>query len=169
MPSPRAATVLTIGGRQSPGLAPLAEREHVVQLPRGRVGAVPVGLVHHEYVADLQDPGLGRLDPVAHARGEQHHRGVRRRGDLDLGLPDAHRLDQDHLAARRVEHPERLRGGRGQAAEVAARGHRADVDAPGRSRAPASAPGRRAARRRRTARTGRPRAPRPACRVPGTP
>ena len=42
----------------------------------GGVGAVPVGLVDHEDVGDLEDAGLHRLDRVAHARGEQHQRGV---------------------------------------------------------------------------------------------
>ena len=49
-------------------------------------------------------------------------------GDLDLALPDADGLDQDHVAAGGVEHPQRLRGRPGQPAEVAARGHRPDVD-----------------------------------------
>ena len=50
-------------------------------------------------------------------------------GDLDLGLPDADGLDEHHVAAGGVEHPQRLRRRPGQPAEVAARGHRADVDA----------------------------------------
>ena len=50
-------------------------------------------------------------------------------GDLDLGLPDADGLDQHHVAAGGVEHPQRLRRRPGQPAEVAAGGHRADVDA----------------------------------------
>ena len=57
----------TIGGRQSPS-APVGQREHVAQLPADLVGAVAVGLVDHEDVADLQDAGLGGLDAVAHAR-----------------------------------------------------------------------------------------------------
>ena len=121
MPSRRAATVLTTGGRQSPGPRRLAEAQHVVQLADGRVGAVAVGLVDDEDVADLQDAGLGGLDAVAHARREQHDRGVGEAGDLDLGLADADGLDQHHVAAGRVEHPQRLRGRPGQAAEVAAR------------------------------------------------
>ncbi len=59
------------------------------------VGAVAVGLVDDEDVADLEDPGLGRLDAVAHARGEQHQRGVGEAGDLDLALADADGLDED--------------------------------------------------------------------------
>ena len=50
-------------------------------------------------------------------------------GDLDLALPDADGLDEHHVAAGGVEHPQRLRRRPGQPAEVAAGGHRADVDA----------------------------------------
>ena len=96
-------------------------------------------------------PGLGRLDRVAHARREQDDR-VGQARDLDLGLPDADGLDQHHVAAGRVQDPQRLRRRPGQAAQVAAAGHRADVDVRGRARAPASGPGPRAAPRRRTAR-----------------
>ena len=82
-PRPRDATVDTIGGRHAPGSecrppsASIALRSRTVC-----VGAVPVGLVHHEHVGDLEDARLGGLDPVAHARREQHQRGVGRRGDL---------------------------------------------------------------------------------------
>ena len=43
-------------------------RDHALDVADGGVGAVPVGLVDHEDVGDLQDAGLGRLDRVAHAR-----------------------------------------------------------------------------------------------------
>ena len=43
--------------------------------------------------------------------------------------PDADGLDQHDVAAGGVEHPQRLRRRPGEPAEVAARGHRADVDA----------------------------------------
>ncbi len=42
--------------------------------------------------------------------------------------PDADGLDEHHVAAGGVEHPQRLRRRPGQPAEVAAGGHRADVD-----------------------------------------
>ena len=93
------------------------------------VGAVAVGLVDHEDVADLEDAGLRRLDAVAHAGREQHDRGVGGAGDLDLALPDADGLDEDDVAAGGVEHAERLRRRPGQTAEVPARGHRADEHA----------------------------------------
>ena len=47
---------------------------------------------------------------------------------LDLGLADAHRLEQHRVEAGRVEHPQGLRGGGRQPAEMSAGGHRPDVD-----------------------------------------
>jgi hypothetical protein len=116
--------------RRSPvsGRAALAEPDHVLDLTHRGVGPVAVGLVDREDVADLEDAGLGRLDAVSHPGRQQHHGAVGQTGDLDLGLADADRLDQHDLAARRVEHPQRLRGRAGQAAEVAAGRHRPDVD-----------------------------------------
>ena len=43
--------------------------------------------------------------------------------------PDADGLDEHDVAAGALQHPHRLRGGRGEPAEVAAAGHRPDVDA----------------------------------------
>ena len=63
------------------------------------IGAGPVGLVDHEDVRDLQDPGLGRLDAVAHPGREQHQRGVGEPGDLDLALADPDGLDDHHVVA----------------------------------------------------------------------
>ena len=55
---------------------------------RGRSrGTVAVRLVHGEDVGDLEDPGLRGLDAVAHARCQQHDRGVGKRDDLHLRLP----------------------------------------------------------------------------------
>ena len=150
------------------GLAALPQRQHVAQLPSGGVSAVAVGLVDRVDVADLQDPRLGRLDPVAHAGRDQHHGRVRRPGDLDLGLPDAHRLDDDGVEAGRIQDAYGLRRRGRQPAEATTRGHRPDEHVAGRARAPACGSGHRAARRRRTARSGRRRAPRRAPPEPGT-
>ena len=57
-------------------------------------------------------------------------------------------LDEDEVEADRVEDRRRGAGRRGEAAGVAARGHRADEDVPVARRRPASGRGRRAARRR---------------------
>ena len=103
-----------------------AEGLHVAQVAGHLLGAVTVGLVHHEDVGDLQDARLRGLDAVAHAGREQHQGGVGQLHDLDLGLADADGLDEHHVAADRVEHAQRLRRRRRQPAEVAAGGHRAD-------------------------------------------
>ena len=47
---------------------PLAQRDHALDVAVRGVGAVPVGLVDHEDVGDLEDARLDRLDRVAHAR-----------------------------------------------------------------------------------------------------
>ena len=73
-------------------------------------------------------PALAAWMPSPMPGREQHDGRVGQAGDLDLGLADADGLDEDDVAAGGVEHPQRLRGRPRQAAEVAARGHRADVD-----------------------------------------
>ena len=88
---------------------PSAETEHVPQVPHGRIRAVTVGLVDHEDVRDLQNPGLCRLDAVTHAGREQHERRIGGGGDLDLGLTNADRLDENHVEAGAIEHPKCLR------------------------------------------------------------
>ena len=110
------------------GVRARSQRRRVPQVAHGAVGALAVGLVDDEHVGDLEDAGLGRLDAVAHPGCEQHHGGVGRAGDLDLGLAHADRLEQHDVAARGVEHAQGLRRRPGQPAEVAARGHRADED-----------------------------------------
>ena len=107
----------------------VAQRHHPPQLAADLLGAVAVGLVDDVDVADLEDAGLGGLDAVAEAGRHQHDGGVGEPGDLDLALADADGLDDHHVAAGRVQHPQRLRRRPGQAAEVAPRGHRPDVDA----------------------------------------
>ena len=109
--------------RRPPG----AERPSICSRSTPGVGtARPVGLVDHEQVGDLHQPGLVGLHRVAPPRVDHHHRGVGLAGDLDLDLTDADRLDQHHVEADDVEHPGRLGGGHGQATEVPPGGHRAD-------------------------------------------
>src|SRR5690606_17413197 len=100
-----------------PRLGPVTEADHVTKVSHRRIGALAIGLVDDEDVADLEDAGLGGLDAVAHSRCEKDDRGVSEPGDLDLALPDADGLDDDDVAARRVEDPDRLRRGPGDAAE----------------------------------------------------
>ena len=126
----------------------LAQVEHLAQVAGDHLGAVAVGLVDHEHVGHLEDAGLGDLDRVAEAGGQGDQGGVGQAGHLDLGLADPDGLDQDDVAAGGVQHPHRLRGRPGQAAQVAPGGHRADVDALVEGVALHPAPGRRAGPRR---------------------
>ena len=144
-------------------LGPLGQREHRAQLAAYLVGAVAVGLVDHVEVADLEDPGLRRLDAVAHARARSAPAWCR---PSPRSRPRSVPRRRSRSGSRRSRQP------RAPAAPAAwpttgRRGARARPSSgcrpPCRARGPASAPGRRAARRRRTARTGRPPARRPAC------
>ena len=90
---------------------------------------MPIGLVDHEHVGDLHQAGLVRLHAVAPARIDDDDGGVGLAGDLDLDLPDSDRLDEDQVAADRVEQPHRLGRGEREATEVAARRHRTDEHA----------------------------------------
>jgi hypothetical protein len=100
----------------------------VAQVAHRRVRAVAVRLVDHEDVADLEDPGLGGLDPVAHPRCEEHDGGVGETRDVDLALTHPDRLDDDDVTAGGIEDPQRLRSGPRHSPEMAAAGHRTDVD-----------------------------------------
>ena len=106
---------------------PDAERD--LDLLAQLVGAGAVGLVDREDVGDLHDARLERLDAVARF-GDEHEDGrVGHAGDVELRLADADRLDQDAVEAGGVEQVGHLARAGGEAAERAAAGHRADVDA----------------------------------------
>ena len=87
------ATVDTIGGRHASW--PRSERSSICSRSR-RVSSTPraVGLVDHEHVGDLHQPGLVGLHAVAPARVDDDDGGVGLAGDLDLDLTDADRLDE---------------------------------------------------------------------------
>ena len=88
-----------------------------------------VGFVHHQHIRDLQDAGFDRLDIIAQPGRLDHQGGMCQAGDIHLSLSDADRFDQDDLKAGRVEHLHHGRGRRRDAAQRAARGHRADEHA----------------------------------------
>ena len=84
--------------RQLP-VAGRPRREHVAQLGDRAVGVGPVGLVDDVQVGDLEQPGLDRLDVVAHAgHGDDRDR-VGGLHDVDLVLADADGLDDHDVAA----------------------------------------------------------------------
>ena len=90
----------------------------------GRSGQVR--LVDHEDIGDLEDAGLDDLDGVAARRRRDHHGGVGRLHDLELGLADTDGLEQASIAAGRIEEADRLACGGGEPSEVAASRHAAD-------------------------------------------
>ena len=96
-PSPRSASVSTIGG----GCRPRASicRTSVVVVARERM----VALVDRDHVRDLHDPGLERLDRVARAGHQHEHDRVGDREDADLALARADRLEEDDVLSGRVE------------------------------------------------------------------
>jgi hypothetical protein len=108
---------------------PLRQGDHPAQIADGFLGSRLVGLVHHEHVTDLQDAGLGGLDGITQARRDDHQGGIGQRGDLDLGLAHPHRFYQQDVEAGRVQHPQRLRRGAGQPAQMTPAGHGPDEDA----------------------------------------
>ena len=114
--------------RLLPGLvlALRRQRQHRPQLGRDPLVPLQVRLVHHEDVRDLQDPGLDHLHTVAEVRGQHDHGRVRHRGHLQLGLADAHRLEDHRVKAEGPEQPDRLARGQRQPAQVPARPHAPD-------------------------------------------
>lgn len=113
---------LALGGNEfehrNTGLGP--------QVACGLVGALTVGLVDHHQIGDLQQPRLGGLDGVARTGVEDHHGRVGDCGDLDLGLPDAHRLQHDQVVGQCGQQPDGRGDCGGESAQVAAGGDRAD-------------------------------------------
>ena len=114
--------------RHLPG--PVAvEREHRADLGQHGLRRRVIHLVDRDHVGDLHDPGLQRLDRVARAGHQHEHDGVGDTDHLDLALPGADRLDEDHVLAGCVEDQHGLEGRLGDAAQMAAGSHRADEDA----------------------------------------
>jgi hypothetical protein len=97
-------------GRTPRRLAPI---EHRLERCDQRVGALAVGLVDAEHVADLEQARLHRLHRVPRLRAQDHDDAVGGGGHLDLDLADADRLDQQEVEAGRIHQVER--GGCGAA------------------------------------------------------
>lgn len=66
----------------TPGFT-FAEPDHVPQFAGRGIGAVTIGLVHHEDVTDLKNARLGGLGSITHPRRQQD----------DNRVGDAHNLD----------------------------------------------------------------------------
>ena len=96
------------------------------QLGHQAVGARPIRLVDREDVGRLHEPRLHGLHGVPGLRHEHDHRGVGELHDVELGLPDADRLDEDPFVAGGGQQPEYVPRGPGEAPHGTARGHAAD-------------------------------------------
>src|SRR5690242_11173090 len=106
-----------------------AERQHDLEIRHRLMRAWPIRHVDDETVGDLEQARLDRLDAVAEA-GDGHDDD--RVGDLhylELDLPDADGLDEDDVAAERVERADDVAGRGRQPARAASRRHAPDEDA----------------------------------------
>ena len=72
--------------------------------------------VHHEDIRQLQHTLLDALELVARARLKQQQEGVHHRGDRDLGLTDAHGLDDHDVGSKGAAIIDQL-GGRGRGSD----------------------------------------------------
>jgi hypothetical protein len=104
-------TTVGVAAQHANGPGQLARRRARIRLAR------TVGLVDGDDVGDLEDPALDALQLVAGTRQRQEQERVDHLGDGDLGLPDAHRLDQHDVVAPRLDDHHRLTGGLGDAAQ----------------------------------------------------
>jgi hypothetical protein len=93
------------------------------------VGAFAVGLVDDEDVGDFHDAGFEALDVVAHAGDEDDDGDVGEACNFDFILADADGFDEDHVFAAGFEDEGDVGGREGEAAEGAAGGHAAGVEA----------------------------------------
>ncbi len=95
-----------------------AERAHEVGDGAVReISGAHIGLVHHEEIGDLHDPGLQELERVAASGLDHDEGGLGQILDVDLRLPDARGLDEDDVVRRR-EHLDGRRDGLGEPARV---------------------------------------------------
>ena len=112
-PRPSVATASRIGGRHP--RRPVGELEHRRQVVTGLRRAVAVGLVDHEHVGDLHQPGLAGLHRVAPAGVDDDHARVGPAGDVHLHLADADGLDDDPRPPGGGEDAHRIRARRAPA------------------------------------------------------
>ncbi len=100
--------------------------EHLLDHFGAPLRALSPCLVHHENVGDFHDARLRRLDIVALAGRESENNRLGHVHDLDFGLTDPHRFDEDDVPAHHVEDLDGLTARPREAAQVAARGHAPD-------------------------------------------
>src|SRR5919197_1980850 len=115
--------------RRHPLIAPQSQTLHNADLALHPLRALAIALVDDEDVGDLHDPGLDALHVVAHAGYQDQDRDVGEANDIYLVLPHPDGLNQNHVLAGRVEDSGDIRRCGCEAAQIAARRHRANVDA----------------------------------------
>ncbi len=103
--------------------------DHHRQIAGSSVGFGAVGLVHHEDIGNLENPGLDGLDVVPQPGDHHHQRGMGGADDFHLVLADADRLDDDDIPPHGIEDADDIVGGAGESAEVSAGPERADENA----------------------------------------
>jgi hypothetical protein len=86
----------------------LTKHDHLLELHHGPIGALQVGLVHREKIADLQDAGFEHLDLVAGGGRHEHDHAVGCPDDVDLVLAGTDGLDDDTVLAERIERGDRV-------------------------------------------------------------
>ena len=102
------------------------ERHHGANVVQQRLCAGLIHLVDRDHVGDLHDPGLQGLHRIAGARHQHEQHLVGDAHHFDLALTGTDRLEEDHVAAGRVQEEQRLERRLGEAAEVTPRSHRPD-------------------------------------------
>src|SRR5256714_46685 len=109
-------------------VAAAVEGEDGAHLVQHRLRRRVVHLVDRDHVGNLHDPGLQRLHRIAGPGHQDEDDGVRDADHLHLTLAGADRFQEDDVLASGVEHEQCLQRRPGQAAQMAARSHRADED-----------------------------------------
>ena len=102
------------------------EIAHVLQLGDGAIRSRRIGLVDHDDVRRFHDSGLHRLQFVAITGHQRQDYRIGDLGYLNLALPDADGLDQNHVLAHRVHDVHCVVSHSAQSADGATGGHRAD-------------------------------------------
>ncbi len=106
-----------------------ADPEHHFHLLLQLIRPRPVALIDHVQLGDLHDASLERLDAVARFGHEDQHRCLGRGSNVELGLSDPDRLDQDAIESECLQDVGDFFGGGRETALRAARRHRANEDA----------------------------------------
>ena len=96
---------------------------------QGALGALAVAFVDDEDVGDFEQARFHRLDVVPKAWRRDHDAHVGDFGDVHLALAGADGFEQYEAKACRIEGIDHAHGSRRQAAEVARRRQRADINA----------------------------------------